>query len=133
MTRKAIVLWLIGLVGLIVGSVLLHMSDSVRTQVGNANAMLAATQREASRIAAGSPNPMPLAMAFTTRNLLPSNITGNISIERAPANDVFNALMDYERKGLGTISQFAFAFPEPGRASGSATPLALTPIPAAQK
>jgi hypothetical protein len=133
MTRKAIVLWLIGLAGLIVGGVLLRMSDGVRTQVGSANATLAATQREAARIAAGPANPMPLSVAFSSRNLLPSNITGNVSIERAPANDVFNALIDYERKGLGAISQFAFAFPEPGRASGSATPLALAPIPAAQK
>jgi hypothetical protein len=133
MTRKAIVLWLLALAGLIAGGVFLRLSDGVRAQASVANATLAATQREVARIGAGPPNPMPLSMAFTSRNLLPSNITGNVTIERAPANDVFNALIDYERKGLGAIAQFAFAFPEPGRASGSATPLALTPIPAAQK
>jgi hypothetical protein len=133
MTRKGIVLWIIALVGLTAGGVLLRLSDGVRAKTIVANAALAATQREATRIGAGPPNPMPLSMQFTARGLAPTMSADKVSVERVSANEVFGALIDYERKGAGALSQFAFAFPEPGRASGSATPLARPALPAAPK
>ena len=130
MTKKAIALWVIALLGLIAGSVLLRLGDGTRVQVRALALAAAATEREATRVKAAEAGRVPLALHFTPRGLVSTLSGESVNIERAPANEVFAAMIDYERRGLGSVGQFAFALPEPGRVSGVLVP---APIPAAQK
>ncbi len=130
MTKKATGLWAVALLGLVAGSVLLRMGDSTRVQV-RADALAAqATEREAERVKASENGHVPIALHFTPRGLVASLSGESVNFERASANEVFAAMIDYERRGLGAIGQFALALPEPGRVSGTLVP-ALKP--AAQK
>jgi hypothetical protein len=130
MTRKAITLWAMALFAVIVGSILLRVGDGVRAQASALGHAANATQREVARIQSSSVTPVPLAIHLIARGVI-SNATGDkVNLERAGANDALTALLDFERRGLGTIAQFSFAFPEPGRVSGVVT---ANIIPAAQK
>jgi hypothetical protein len=130
MTRNAIYLWIIAVVAMIAGAVLLRMGDGVRAQTIAVNHATNATQREISRIQSTGATPIPLSTHLIARGLV-SNVTGDkVNLERAGANDTLNSLIEFERRGLGAIGQFGFAFPEPGRVSGVVT---ANPIPAAQK
>ena len=130
MTKKALILWAVALIGIIAGSVLLRMGDSTRVQV-RASALAAnATERETTRVKAAENARVPLALHLTPRGFVASLTGENVNVERAPANEVFAAMIDYERRGFGTIGQFAFALPVLGRVSGTLVPAS---IPAAQK
>ena len=123
LTKRAMVLWFIALVGLIAGSLLLRMSDGARVQAKIAAYEANATAREAARIKATETGGVPLALHFTPRRLVSSINGEKVNFERASANEVFATMLDYERRGLGQIGQFAFALPEPGRVSAKQRPL----------
>ncbi len=139
MTRRSHILWAIALVAMLVGTALLRMGDGLRAQATTLDHAKNATQREIARIQTGADTPIPLATHFIARGLVASATGDNINLERVGANDALNALLDFERRGLGTLARFTFAFPEPGRLSGSVSSsnasvnASGSPLPAAQK
>ena len=129
-TRAAIALWAIALITLAIGGIALRLADTTRTQSATLLHDANATERESKRIAAALPGSTLLAVHFISRGLASQGAGEQVNIERGSANEVMQAIMDYERRGHGVISRFAFALPEAGRVSGN---VASGSIPAAQK